>query len=455
MKSHLFFNILIFCVLLGLFIWQCSLSISKFMRNKTSFYNTIKSKDTILYPSVTVCKKYTYEKNLDYLFHDGTLRLSEIKEEVIKNSLDVEKVFYFFTHPGMLGLTFPCTTNLDGTDPGKPCAFPAKYNNSTFYGCLQITTSSPICFTRVTKNHTAYFEDGVKEFWSYCSDDCTDGQIAHPGSNFNLARRENMDIWSSQFFDLRTWESGLCHTYDPPDKSGQGIQNRLYFLLGYRNMKSDSKMMLGYDIYIHEKGQFWPRSDMQKIGQPDKIEIELNVEMEVSFSQGKIINLHDDESCTEVENYSFTKCLQNYLENKTNCYIEWFTDNLDEKCGYENLFEYYQLLYKIKQVPLKTVFQKSGCYPKCTFADYDYEIKTKNRVDWETNWTSSFYMGPKSSSYTKSVEYYSYDSNDLLGDVGGYLGLFLGWSLLSIFGAVPVFFNKLMSVLGGNRRKKF
>ena len=29
-------------------------------------------------------------------------------------------------------------------------------------------------------------------------------------------------------------------------------------------------------------------------------------------------------------------------------------------------------------------------------------------------------------------EYYTYEVTDLLGDVGGYLGLFLGWSLVEI-----------------------
>ena len=30
------------------------------------------------------------------------------------------------------------------------------------------------------------------------------------------------------------------------------------------------------------------------------------------------------------------------------------------------------------------------------------------------------------------TEYYTYEVTDLIGDFGGYLGLFLGWSLLGI-----------------------
>ena len=80
----------------------------------------------MLYPSVSVCKKYTFEKNLNYLFDKDSVNLTEVKELVIENSWNVEEVFYFLTHPSMLGMTFPCTTRLDGTDPGKPCMFPVR-----------------------------------------------------------------------------------------------------------------------------------------------------------------------------------------------------------------------------------------------------------------------------------------------------------------------------------------
>ena len=39
-----------------------------------------------------------------------------------------------------------------------------------------------------------------------------------------------------------------------------------------------------------------------------------------------------------------------------------------------------------------------------------------------------------------SSEYYEFDLNDLISSVGGNLGLFLGWSLLSISEALTVIF---------------
>ena len=45
---------------------------------------------------------------------------------------------------------------------------------------------------------------------------------------------------------------------------------------------------------------------------------------------------------------------------------------------------------------------------------------------------SEVFIQPKSSVVDYSYEYYSFDSNDLISSVGGNLGLFLGWSFLTI-----------------------
>ena len=165
MKLKNMMNILVMMILLALFMRQCSISITKFFSNKTTFHTTSREEDMVLYPSVSVCKKYTFDTYFDYLFDGKTSNLSEIKKLVRNNSWDIEKVFYFFSHPGMLGLTFPCTTTLDGGDPGKPCMFPFplpdyddyEYDDSTedekqykdHHECHVMQTSSPACYTRL------------------------------------------------------------------------------------------------------------------------------------------------------------------------------------------------------------------------------------------------------------------------------------------------------------------
>ena len=199
MKCLHVFNTILFLILFSLFIWQCSISIIKFLSKKTSFYTTIKSTDTIVYPSVSVCKKFTYEKYLDDLFsNESTTSIVELKKVVVENSWDLEEVFYFLTHPQVYdGLTFPCTTKLDGTDPGKPCMFPFKpdYEPSQEYNkCFTLETSSDICYTRLRENMTSYRSQEARGYWGYCPEKCK-GEKAVPNSKYNMAKKENSRIW--------------------------------------------------------------------------------------------------------------------------------------------------------------------------------------------------------------------------------------------------------------------
>ena len=166
----------------------------------------------VLYPSVTVCKKFTFDTYLDSIFDKIPINLTEVKGLAIANSWDIENVFYFLSHPHMLGLSFPCTTQTDGTDPGKPCVFPFKdyeydYDNNDYYyeyedGCFSMETTSPACFTRLTVNKTNYKLGNSQEFWGYCPENCK-GEKINPDCEYNLAKANFFILWESEFYDLR------------------------------------------------------------------------------------------------------------------------------------------------------------------------------------------------------------------------------------------------------------
>ena len=59
--------------------------------------------------------------------------------------------------------------------------------------------------------------------------------------------------------------------------------------------------------------------------------------------------------------------------------------------------------------------------------------KSQEKVTWKIDWSSSFYLDVKTSSFTRQDEFYAYDIWDLTSGLGGLMGLFIGWSFLSIF----------------------
>ena len=82
-------------------------------------------------------------------------------------------------------------------------------------------------------------------FWGYCPPNCN-GELPHPSSPYNLTKSEHLGLWTSHFYDLRSWENGFCHTYNPEEKSEIDFLGRVYFMMANTSAKYQD-----YDIYIY------------------------------------------------------------------------------------------------------------------------------------------------------------------------------------------------------------
>ena len=192
-----------------------------------------------------------------------------------------------------------------------------------------------------------------------------------------------------------------------------------------------------WDVFIHEKGQFWPRPDLFSFGQTEVVTVEPQEELEISFSVKQIENLkRPGRDCIEEGDHSLTLCLKNYIRSQLRCDIDWFQAGAGSQCSPDNLQKYFDFLINLKQAATSEIVAQSGCLPGCKMTQYSLQTRRK-RIDWSANWTASVFLQPRSAVVEHSTEYYSYDLNDLIGDVGGYLGLFLGWSVLTFLDALP------------------
>ena len=79
-------------------------------------------------------------------------------------------------------------------------------------------------------------------------------------SKYNLANVDNNEVWNKRFYNFRTFGSGFCFTYNPPAKTSVDFQSRLFMLFGNRKVPGNwTAYFIGFVVYIHEKGQFWPK----------------------------------------------------------------------------------------------------------------------------------------------------------------------------------------------------
>ena len=106
------------------------------------------------------------------------------------------------------------------------------------------------------------FGRGKYDYWGECKPQCK-GENPGPTSKYNLARNNKAfnTAWSNGLYNLGQYDAGFCYTYDPPQKSGSGVSNGLYFMLGhdgflkdYEKIKErhnkDSSFMMYIDVQL-------------------------------------------------------------------------------------------------------------------------------------------------------------------------------------------------------------
>ena len=71
---------------------------------------------------------------------------------------------------------------------------------------------------------------------------------------------------SSTFWIPSPWDAGFCHTYNPPEHLPPLLDHRIGIFLGHNSLNAfKSYSFKSFKLYIHEKGQFWPKSELESV----------------------------------------------------------------------------------------------------------------------------------------------------------------------------------------------
>ena len=151
-----------------------------------------------------------------------------------------------------------------------------------------------------------------------------------------------------------------------------GVSGQLYTLLGDSNREKNS-VFLGFNIYLHDKGQFWPGLEMGRIGLSDQMFLPENYEWEGSFQvrQKTLLN-KEDIPCSEDPHYSFRTCILVWVARTAGCYLDWFSSIPGNQSGVrvcdrrEDIGSYDDALTEALQARWIKLQKMTGCIPKCT-----------------------------------------------------------------------------------------
>ncbi len=178
------------------------------------------------------------------------------------------------------------------------------------------------------------------------------------------------------------------------------------------------------------------------------------------------------------------ECLEGYFQqNLGNCLMPWnvgLGNSTLPACNSDQLKLYQEFMNNLLEVPTDENFYSStGCAPSCDthvsvmscsslktcvkfsllhdevftlrfFNIFHFPVHSKvysYNVAADETYASdhgaiSLWITLKSNGVTLKNEALVFDALDMIGNIGGYLGLFLGWSLLSLFGMVQKKFNE-------------
>ena len=142
---------------------------------------------------------------------------------------------------------------------------------------------------------------------------------------------------------LRSWKAGHCFTYNPKGTHEPIFSNRIGLFLGHISLSNWQNNFIYFNIYIHEKEQFWPRGEFYPIKiQPNDYKV-------LRFQMKKKVSKMQNNNCNDKKEFSFTSCLNNYLKNEVGCSLKLF----DKQDSFPKCLKKSQLL-KIKVYTLFT-----------------------------------------------------------------------------------------------------
>ena len=91
------------------------------------------------------------------------------------------------------------------------------------------------------------------------------------------------------------------------------------------------KRFKGVDIYLHDKGQFFPGMEMQRLGQSSKLFLKKDFEWMGHFVMSQKTVLSKESSpCEDDPGYSYLNCIMSSISKMAGCHLDWFSPLLEE-----------------------------------------------------------------------------------------------------------------------------
>ena len=202
--------------------------------------------------------------------------------------------------------------------------------------------------------------------------------------------------------------------------------------------------MTKISIYLYKKGNGIVPNGVGVYGSASKafyIKEHFSVDafFDIKRSEIKALDKPSQRCDASNKNPTLSKCVGCFIENNLNCSLQLLmSDSMVERCNHEKLGQQDLKLLdavvrRLDRQEESEIFEKTGCTPACSKSKFELNMnyfQEDNSTDMEIVTIRLKYPYGE---YEVTEEYFLYDMDSFIPDVGGYLGLLLGYSLLSMY----------------------
>jgi hypothetical protein len=200
-------------------------------------------------------------------------------------------------------------------------------------------------------------------------------------------------------------------------------------------------------IFLHNKKDVLLPSFTRLFGSTFR-KLQINQEAKYGFRQYleiiktdlKNIDQPNSRCNSSRDGISAKECIDTHIEKHLGCILPWKQHSFtklpacNQALQYEKLFGLY--LENAAYMDENEIYETMGCLSSCEKSKYGIKARamTTNKKYPLNEFKIKLYF--TSGRYNEKKQYLIYDSNSLIADIGGYLGLLLGSSLLSMYNDV-------------------
>lgn len=135
--------------------------------------------------------------------------------------------------------------------------------------------------------------------------------------------------------------------------------------------------------------------------------------------------------CSPTVTQRMDTCIEEHFERTHGCTLPWTkSENTGQPCPYKDVLKHYEGLI---DTGMQDVSIGMGCLPSCEYTEYEVRhITTTDEISprFGSNDVNALLL-LTSGNYKIKEQYFLYELSDFISDIGGYLGLLLGQSLLT------------------------